>query len=228
MAPSTIAAGIPTAVSELSARQIQQQAVRMLAQLARPGSSPEQLQASYELSCKQPVMHTFADTDPAFCPMIKTKRGSFRPNNGVADSGCVPDLIFSGQAKDAGLYIHLFAEDEKPKVLNIEGAGMTRIIGRTEPASIVFGQGTAAEMEVPLHDGFLVVDNPAVERMYSCVFGRSCLDQVSGFVVPYLQAFFYMPRMKQLDTTLAHMPVKIGSSEQRKSMASQNICCCGG
>ncbi|KAF6260267.1 hypothetical protein COO60DRAFT_1507630, partial [Scenedesmus sp. NREL 46B-D3] len=152
--------------------------------------------------------------------MIKTKRGSFRPNNGVADSGCVPDLIFSGQAKDAGLYIHLFAEDEKPKVLNIEGAGMTRIIGRTEPASVVFGQGTAAEMEVPLHDGFLVVDNPAVERMYSCVFGRSCLDQVSGFVVPYLQAFFYMPRMKQLDTTLAHMPVKIGSSEQRKSMAS--------
>ncbi|KAF6242224.1 hypothetical protein COO60DRAFT_1708573 [Scenedesmus sp. NREL 46B-D3] len=57
--------------------------------------------------------------DPAFCPIIKTKRGSFRPNKGVADSGCVPDLIFSGQAKDAGLYIHLFAEDEKPKVLNM-------------------------------------------------------------------------------------------------------------
>ncbi|KAF6242225.1 hypothetical protein COO60DRAFT_1606168, partial [Scenedesmus sp. NREL 46B-D3] len=29
-----------------------------------------------------------------------------------------------------------------------------------------------------------------------------------------------MPRLKQLDTTLAHMPVKIGSSEQRKSMES--------
>jgi hypothetical protein len=99
-------------------------------------------------------------------------------------------------------------------VVNIEGCPAEQFIGYTKPVSVVFGCGTVDEMEVRLNDGFLVLGNPAVESMYTCVLGRGCLDKVSGCVWPYLQTFFYMPRLQQGDRTVATMPVRIGRLAQ--------------
>ncbi|KAF6255802.1 hypothetical protein COO60DRAFT_1660578 [Scenedesmus sp. NREL 46B-D3] len=95
-----------------------------------------------------------------------------------------------------------------------------KFIGYTEPVSVVFGCGTADEVEVRLDDGFLVLANPAVESMYTCVLGRACLDKVSGCVVPYLQTFLYIARLRQGITTVATMPVRIGRLAQPGGAAS--------
>jgi hypothetical protein len=59
-------------------------------------------------------------------------------------------------------------------------------------------------------NGFLINGNPAADEMYSVVLGRSCLDQLSGIVVPVLQSFFYMPRPAQLDFSITPMPMQLG------------------
>jgi hypothetical protein len=209
----------PTAAAAVfTAEDIKQQGIRLLAELACPGSSTDQLFASYEQNGHRASMHTFISHDPASCPMLRTNRGTFMPDKPVADSGCIPSIMSEGQAKKLGFHIYRFKADDTPKVVNIEGSPAERYIGRTEQVSVVFGCGTATE--VRLDEGFLVVDLPAVERMYSCVLGRNCLDKVSGFVFPFMQSFFDMPQLQEKGTILASMPVKSGSSAAAASAAS--------
>ena len=51
--------------------------------------------------------------------------------------------------------------------------------------------------------------------MYDIIIGRDLLDQVSGFVIPVLQRFCYMPRLQQGDFSMHDMPVIGGRTSTR-------------
>jgi hypothetical protein len=152
--------------------------------------------------------------------MILTNKGPVMPFKPVADSGCEPNIMTRAQAKASQLSYRPLREGEL-NIINIEGDDTSCFIGRTEPVSVVFGYGTAHEVSVYCKDGFLINGNPAADKMYSCVLGRSCLDKLSGFVVPVRQTFFYMPRIDKLDFSLSAMPVRLGRP-LRSSNSSSN------
>jgi hypothetical protein len=208
------------AAAAYSAEDMRERCIDWLAEIACPGSTPEHLLASFKQFEVRATMHSFIAHDPALTPMLRTSRGTFMPDKAVSDTGCIPSIISEGQAKRLGYYIHRYKEGENAKVVNIEGAPAERFIGYTEPVSVVFGCGTADEVEVRLNEGFLVLGNPAVESMYTCVLGRGCLDKVSGCVIPFLQTFMYMPRLQEGITTVATMPVRIGRLAQAGGAAS--------
>ncbi|KAF6255809.1 hypothetical protein COO60DRAFT_1702638 [Scenedesmus sp. NREL 46B-D3] len=158
-------------------------------------------------------MLTFTSVEPSEVPMILTNKGPIMPFKSVADSGCEPNIITRAQADASQLFYRPLKEGEL-HIMNIEGDATSCFIGRTEPAH---------EVSVYLKDGFLVNGNPAAEKMYSCVLGRSCLDKLSGFVVPVLQTFFYMPRLQQHDFSLAAMPVQLGRADQASSSAASLV-----
>lgn len=94
----------------------------------------------------------------------------------------------------------------------IEGTKSTRINGRTGPLDIVLAKGTAGELRLRAANGFLIVQGADAPRLYDMVLGRELLEQVSGFVVPLLQQFVYMPRMMQSDLTMYTLPISVGRS----------------
>jgi hypothetical protein len=198
---------------------LQPEEAAQLAAHACPGRSNEQLLAAFKAGSATQTMLTFTSSDPAQVPMILTNKGPVMPFKTVADSGCEPCIITRAQADASQISYRPLAEG-KLNIVNIEGDKTSCFIGRTEPVSVSFGHGTAHEVSVFLKDGFLVNGNAAADNMYSCVLGRSCLDKLSGFVVPVLQTFFYMPHLEQLDFSLASMPVRLGRAQQSSSSAA--------
>jgi hypothetical protein len=199
-----------------------QAVVGQLANYARPGCSSEQLVADFKASSKIPTMLTFTGTEPANMPMIVTDKGPVMPFKPVADSGCEPNIMTRAQADACQLYYRPLKEGEL-NIMTIEGNDTSCFIGRTDPVSVVFGYGTDNEVSLYCKDGFLINGNPAAEKMYSCVLGRSCVDKVSGFVVPVLQTFFYMPRLEQHDLSAGAMPVRLGRSQPSSSSTAASL-----
>jgi hypothetical protein len=190
-----------------------------LAAHACPGRSNAQLLSAFKAGSAAPTMLTFTSSDAAEMPMIFTNKGPTMPFTPVADSGCEPCILTRAQAEAGQISWRPLTAGEL-NIMSIEGDKTSCFISRTEPVSVCFGYGTAHKTSVYLKDGFLVNGNAAADSMYSCVLGRSCLDKLSGFVVPVLQTFFYMPRLEQLDFSLASMPVKLGRAQQFSSSAA--------
>ncbi|KAF6250841.1 hypothetical protein COO60DRAFT_1566498 [Scenedesmus sp. NREL 46B-D3] len=124
---------VTTAAAAYTADYMREHCMDWLAEIACPGSSPEQLLASLKQYEGRATMHSFIAHDPAFTPMLRTSRGTFMPDKAVSDTGCIPSIMSEGQAKRLGYHIHRYKEGESAKVVNIEGCPAERFIGYTEP-----------------------------------------------------------------------------------------------
>lgn len=183
--------------------------------------TPDHLLSKFNQNNQSRTMYMFAGSEPSNTPCAKLKSGRLvMLSRAASDSGCVPNLITLQEASSLGLYVHRLPADQLPQVRNIEGAGASRIIGYTEPFDVVLGYGTADEVSLSAAKGFLVIDSQEATDMYGCVLGRDLLDQVSGFAIPVLQQFFYMPKLQQGDLKLAHLPIAVGNPRTAKQVAS--------
>jgi hypothetical protein len=85
-------------------------------------------------------------------------------------------------------------------------------------------------VDVTLSEGFLVLGNPALKSMYSCVLCRACLDKVPGCVLLFLQTFLQMLLLQQGINTAATMPVRIaqpGAASPAAVAAEPPLFACG-
>lgn len=104
---------------------------------------------------------------------------------------------------------------------SIDGTSVERIYGRTQPVTIKLAAGTPGEVSLRAARGFLVVKGDDAYSMYDLVIGRQLLDQVSGFVVPVTQQFFYFPHLTRRDISTLHaLPVITGKASPGHALTS--------
>lgn len=183
--------------------------------LPQAGEDWEELQSmvsAYLTRNKRPHLHLFSSPSYAEGVSLHTKDGRhFLVSRAAADSGCIPSIMSSAYAKSVGLSVTELTAEEQARVRSIDGTSASRIRGRTQPVSAKLAAGTAGEVELHEPKGFLVVNGAEAHEMYDLVLGRQLLDQVSGFVVPVLQRFYYFPSLTKLDLSFTHsLPVTTG------------------
>lgn len=124
----------------------------------------------------------------------------------VMVGGCVPNLMSRRFADAAGISYFPGAAS----VCNIEGLSATNMRWRTQPVQLVLARGTPGELVLDVHEGFTVMDGDEAAAMYDIILGRRALAHVSGFVVPFLRQFYYLPGLQAGDTTMYSLPIKVG------------------
>jgi hypothetical protein len=160
-------------------------------------------------------LHLFSSSEPSSGITIQWgppgQEKHAQPPKAASDSGCVPSIMVESLIKALGLNVTLLTPQEHEQVRGIDGMVSPRIYGRTEPVTIILCKGTPYEVSLTAHRGFLAVRGTEASYMYDMVIGRDLLDQVSGFVLPVMSRFFYMPRMQLGDiSTMYSMPVLSG------------------
>jgi hypothetical protein len=191
-----------------------------LADTCLPGTSFNELFESYSKRSRAKTLHIFNGITPEEGVSLEVSGRSILIPRAVEDSGCVPNLITEAYAKAIGLYYKELAADELPRIRNIEGEVVGRVFARTEPVTIVFAKGTQHEARLDVPDGFVVMrSGGGAADLFDVVLGRSLLGRISGFVLPLIQSFVYMPRLQARDTTMHTLPVKIGLDRLDDPMA---------
>jgi hypothetical protein len=173
--------------------------------------------SSYTARCQHPSLYTFCGTDPAngVGLLLPGDRYILVPR-ATQDGGCVPNLITQAFADKCGIAYHPFPAGATPAVRDIEGKPSARMIGATGPVSVVLARGSAEECTLPVPQGFIVVAGHEVGEMYDVVLGRRLLAAVSGFVMPLLQQFCYMPHLQDttasptVRTLMRTLPITVG------------------
>jgi hypothetical protein len=202
----------------------------VLEQLGLPevAADPEEVQSLLEQHAENTQaqhLHIFSSSTPSSgVTMQWGPKGSERhiqPSRAASDSGCVPSIISESLVRATGLAVRDLTQEEKEKVRAIDGTVSSRIYGRTEPITITLCKGTPQEVSLTSQRGFLAVKGVDASHMYDVVLGRDLLDQVSGFVVPLINSFFYMPRMQHGDLSLHSMPVASGRPAAARSRPMQ-------
>jgi hypothetical protein len=212
---------------------LQQQSVmesRVLEQLSFPDAAadPEEVQVLLDRHAENTQaqhLHLFSSSAPGSGVTMqwgpKGAERHIQPAKAASDSGCVPSIISEALVKATGLAVRELTQQEKEKVRAIDGTVSSRIYGRTEPITITLCKGTAHEVSLTSQRGFLAVRGVDASHMYDMVIGRDLLDQVSGFVVPLVNRFCYMPRMQHGDLSLHSMPVVSGRPAAARSSPMQ-------
>jgi hypothetical protein len=80
----------------------------------------------------------------------------------------------------------------------------------TPPLQVVLARGTPGELVLDVPGGFTVVEGDAAADMYDIILGRQLLAKVSGFVMPFMRQFYYMPGLQKKDTTMHSLPIMVG------------------
>ena len=220
-AASPSAAGTPRAsVAALQPqlaleRSVIEQLSPMLPDAAVDPEEVQLLLARHEENSQVQHLHLFSSSEPSsgitkqWGPPGQEKHA--QPPKAASDSGCVPSIMVESLIKALGLNVTLLTPQEHEQVRGIDGMVSPRIYGRTEPVTIILCKGTPYEVSLTAHRGLLAVRGTEASYMYDIVIGRDLLDQVSGFVLPVMSRFFYMPRMQLGDISTMHsMPVLSG------------------
>jgi hypothetical protein len=167
--------------------------------------------ARHSALTEQQHLNIFSSSDPKLgVSMLWGPHGAQnrrQPPKAASDSGCVPSIMVESLIKATGVKVRDLTPEERNSVRAIDGTVSSRIYGRTEPITIVLAEGTDQEASLTSDRGFLAVRGAEAAHMYDMVIGRDLLDRVSGFVIPVLGQFCYMPRLEKGDFKIATLPV---------------------
>jgi hypothetical protein len=166
----------------------------------------QQLLALYNSECEVQTLYTFTGTTPETGVSVNINGRHVLVGRATQDGGCVPNLMSKRFADAAGIHYSPGAD----RVQNIEGELASHMKWHTQPLKIVLARNTPGELVLDVPDSFTVVDGDNAAEMYDIVLGRKALAKVSGFVMPLLRKFYYVPRLQQKDTSLCSLPIMVG------------------
>jgi hypothetical protein len=124
------------------------------------------------------------------------------------DNGSGLELMSQKFTCTTGIHFRPLAPDQRPSILNIEGDGSSRIIGVTDPLTVILAKGTPYEARLEAKKGFYVLSGDVVARMYDILLGKELLDAIAGYVDPLTCEYVYRPHLYRGSSLQHTLPIR--------------------